>query len=72
LLEFSQRDFSSNIADQRVLREGATSKSTDGSVETAAAGVVGGGDFVCGVGGAGVEMDADFCSLVDLVEDGRY
>jgi hypothetical protein len=72
LLELSQRNFSSNIADQRVLREGATSESTDGSIEAAAACVVGGGDFVCGVGGAGVEMDADFCSLVDLIEDRRY
>lgn len=69
-VEFSEGDFRSDIADQRVLREGAAAESTDSHIEAATAGIVSSGDFGRGVVRARVQMNADFYRVVDGVEDG--
>lgn len=69
-LKFSNRNFSSDIANQRVLREGATTESTQGGIKATAAGVIGSGNFCRNVIGARVEMNADLDRTIDRVEDG--
>src|SRR6202012_2681439 len=44
-LQFSKRNLRRNVANQRVLREGATTKSTQRGIEATATGVESGGDL---------------------------
>src|SRR6201996_978219 len=56
-----------HIADEDVLREGASAESTDCRVEAAAAGAVGGGDLRCGFVRTRVEVHAEVYRLTELV-----
>ncbi len=72
--------FGGNVADEVVSRERTAAESREGAVKATTAGSIGGVDFIFGVFGAGVEMDAEFdtrdvvfylCEeIVDLVGSG--
>jgi hypothetical protein len=64
-LEFGESQLGGDIADESVLSEGAAAVAADGHVEAPTAGAVGSGNFGSGIFWAGMQVDANFDTLID-------
>src|SRR5271166_3475113 len=68
--EFSEGNLCGQVADESVLREGASAETAESCIEAAAAGSVSGGDLCGSVVGARVQMDAKLDIRGERRQDG--